>query len=237
MISVDTKKKELVGRFTQAGRNGGRSASPSRCPPTTSPTWPTARPSPTASTTWPTTPAGYRSASTTTRRVFAVATIANGGNTSAGQIPERGTLLITADGGGSNGHRTRLWKSELARPADDRAEITVCHYPPGTTKWNKIEHRLFSRITVNWRGRPLTSHEIIVNSSPHHHPHRAHGPRGTRHRQLFRKASRFPTGRSRRWNRPGRSSRHAFHGDWNYTLRAKPGDTPKTETKLIPREL
>src|SRR5437879_8543035 len=72
--------------------------------------------------------------------------------------------MICADGGGSNGSRVRLWKSELARLADEQnIEVTVCHLPPATSKWNKIEHRLFSHISMNWRGRPLTSHEVIVD--------------------------------------------------------------------------
>ena len=74
-------------------------------------------------------------------------------------------LLISADGGGSNGSRTRLWKTELAAlAAATGLTITVCHLPPGTSKWNKIEHRLFSHISMNWRGRPLTSHEVIVET-------------------------------------------------------------------------
>src|SRR5207248_7138733 len=77
--------------------------------------------------------------------------------------PEATRLLITADAGGSNGYRNRLWKRELAAlAARSGLEITVCHFPPGTSKWNKIEHRLFSAISLNWRGRPLTSHEVIV---------------------------------------------------------------------------
>jgi hypothetical protein len=73
-------------------------------------------------------------------------------------------LLICADGGGSNGSRVRLWKYELASLAKETGlAVTVCHLPPGTSKWNKIEHRLFSHITMNWRGRPLTSHEVVVN--------------------------------------------------------------------------
>ncbi len=73
-------------------------------------------------------------------------------------------LTITADCGGSNGYRTRLWKVELQHLADDLGfPITVCHLPPGTSKWNRIEHRLFSHITMNWRGKPLVSHEVIVN--------------------------------------------------------------------------
>ncbi len=78
--------------------------------------------------------------------------------------PRAERLLITADGGGSNGSRVRLWKVELQRLADVTGlEISVCHFPPGTSKWNKIEHRLFSFISQNWRGKPLVSHEAIVN--------------------------------------------------------------------------
>ena len=79
--------------------------------------------------------------------------------------PEASRLLICADGGGSNGYRTRQWKTELAElAATTGLTITVCHLPPGTSKWNKIEHRLFSHISMNWRGRPLTSHEVIVET-------------------------------------------------------------------------
>lgn len=78
--------------------------------------------------------------------------------------PEATQLLITADGGGSNGRRCRLWKYELQKLADEIGlKISVCHFPPGTSKWNKIEHCMFSQITKNWRGRPLISHEVIVN--------------------------------------------------------------------------
>ncbi|MHB8178993.1 MAG: ISAzo13 family transposase [Vulcanimicrobiaceae bacterium] len=80
------------------------------------------------------------------------------------RYPHAKQLFITADGGGSNGHRVRLWKLELSRLAQETGlEIHVSHFPPGTSKWNKIEHRLFSFITMNWRGRPLISHEVIVN--------------------------------------------------------------------------
>ena len=74
-------------------------------------------------------------------------------------------MLITADGGGSNGYRTRQWKTELAAlAARTGLTITVTHLPPGTSKWNKVEHRLFSFISMNWRGRPLTSHEVVVET-------------------------------------------------------------------------
>ena len=106
-------------------------------------------------------------------------------------------LLITADAGGSNSCRTRAWKVELAALAlETGLEITVCHFPPGTSKWNKIEHRLFSHITMNWRGRPLTSHEVVVSEHRRHHdPYRAHCPRRAGHRNLPAPARRSATGR------------------------------------------
>jgi hypothetical protein len=83
----------------------------------------------------------------------------------ADAYPHATRLLVTADSGGSNGSRLRLWKAELARFADETGlAITVTHLPPGTSKWNKIEHRLFSHISMNWRGRPLSSHEVVVNT-------------------------------------------------------------------------
>ena len=86
------------------------------------------------------------------------------GRDGADRFPQATELLITADGGGSNGHRTRLWKVSLQDLADELGlTLHVCHFPPGTSKWNKIEHRLFSFITQNWRGKPLVSHQAIVN--------------------------------------------------------------------------
>jgi DDE family transposase len=80
------------------------------------------------------------------------------------RYPDATSLQITADCGGSNGNRTRLWKTELQRLADETGlAISVCHFPPGTSKWNKVEHRLFSFISKNWRGRPLASYEVIIN--------------------------------------------------------------------------
>jgi hypothetical protein len=95
---------------------------------------------------------------------FAVASIRRWWNAAGREAyPHADRLLITADAGGSNGYRTRAWKTELAALATETGlTITVCHLPPGTSKWNKIEHRLFRHITTNWRGRPLSSHEVIV---------------------------------------------------------------------------
>ena len=130
-------------------------------------------------------------------------------------------LLITADAGGSNGYRTRAWKAELAALAVETGlAITVCHFPPGTSKWNKVEHRLFSHITMNWRGRPLTSHEVIVQTIA------ATTTRtGLRvHAELD--ASTYDTGVkvSDAQMEALPLTRHNWHGDWNYTLRPESYD-------------
>jgi hypothetical protein len=95
------------------------------------------------------------------------------------RYPEATRLLVCADAGGSNGYRVRAWKTELARLAEETGlQVTVCHLPPGTSKWNRIEHRLCSAISMNWRGRPLTSHEVIVELiGATTHPHGLAGPR------------------------------------------------------------
>ena len=140
-----------------------------------------------------------------------------------GDYPAARRLLITADAGGSNGYRTRAWKTELAAlAAGTGLEITVCHFPPGTSKWNKIEHRLFSHITLNWRGRPLTSHEVIVNSIA------ATTTRtGLTVRAELDPGS-YPTGTeiSDAQMAAVPLARHRFHGDWNYTIHPRPGPPP-----------
>ena len=189
VISVDTKKKELVGEFGNAGpavaarRRPGRGSTSTTSRPTADGQGDPVRDlrpgrrTPAGSTSAPTT-TPPRSPSRSIRRWW------NAGGRA--DYPQAGRLLITADAGGSNGYRTRAWKTELAALAPETGlEITVCHFPPGTSKWNKIEHRLFSHITMNWRGRPLTSHEVIVDSHRrHHHRDRAHRRRRTRHRHL-----------------------------------------------------
>jgi hypothetical protein len=124
-------------------------------------------------------------------------------------------LLICADGGGSNGYRLRLWKYELGRfAAESGLSITVCHLPPGTSKWNKIEHRLFSHISMNWRGRPLTSHEVIVNligSTTTRQGLRIHAERDVGTYPTSVKVTDAQLGTI-----PVRP--HDFHGEWNYTI-------------------
>ena len=131
------------------------------------------------------------------------------------RFPHARELLITADGGGSNGSRNRLWKLSLQDLADELGiKLFVCHFPPGTSKWNKIEHRLFSFITKNWRARPLASLEVIVNLIA----------RTTTKTGLTVKArldtNHYPTRIKVTDEQMAqlRLKRHSFHGDWNYTL-------------------
>jgi len=129
--------------------------------------------------------------------------------------PSASELLITADGGGSNGSRNRLWKVALQRLADATGlKISVCHFPPGTSKWNKIEHRMFCHITQNWRGQPLTSHEVIVNLIAG-----TTTSKGLRVRAALDTGT-YPTGV--KVNDAAlaavRLTRDTFHGEWNYCI-------------------
>ena len=141
---------------------------------------------------------------------FAVASIRRWWQARAGHdYPQATRLLIIADAGGSNGYRTRAWKTQLAALAVETGlEITVCHMPPGTSKWNKIEHRLFSHIFMNWRGRPLTSHDVIVNSI----------------KVTDTDIDALPM------------HRHRFHGDWNYTLHPQHHETAGAAEEPRPAE-
>ena len=164
-ISVDTKKKELVGDFKAVGRELARKGSPVpvRVHDFKDPELGKAI------------PYGIYDIGDDSGFVsvgidhdtaqFSVAAIRDWwGQLGAERYPDATTLTITADCGGSNSYRTRLWKTELQGLSDDTGlQLQVCHFPPGTSKWNKIEHRLFSFISHNWRGKPLVSHEVIVN--------------------------------------------------------------------------
>jgi hypothetical protein len=129
--------------------------------------------------------------------------------------PKASKLLITADGGGSNGYRVRLWKKELQRLANDTGlEITVSHFPPGTSKWNKIEHRLFSFITMNWRGKPLVSHEVIVNLIASTRTNSGLSVKCELDTNKYEKGVKVTD----RELKKIQLDKHDFHGDWNYTI-------------------
>ena len=215
-ISVDTKKKELVGDFKNAGREYRPKGQPEPVRVHDFLIPELGRASPYGvydigeNAGWVSLGIDHDTAS------FAVNAIRRWWQTMGQQrYPQATRLVITADGGGSNGARVRLWKLELQKLADELGlAITVCHLPPGTSKWNKIEHRLFSFITQNWRGKPLVSHQVIV--------------------QLIA-ATTTKTGLKVRCEIDPNSypagikvadaelaninlQRHDFHGEWNYTI-------------------
>ena len=228
VISVDTKKKELVGAY----KNGGREWSPAGEPvkvkvhdfidPDLGKANPYGVYDVAADTGWVSVGTDHDTAQ------FAVATIARWWTTvGAASYPGATGLLISADGGGSNGSRTRMFKTELAAlAARTGLRITVCHLPPGTSKWNKIEHRLFSHISMNWRGRPLTSHDVIVQTIA------ATTTRSGLKVHAELDTATYPTGvkigdeQMKALETQGILTRHGFHGEWNYCLNPTADDTP-----------
>ncbi len=135
------------------------------------------------------------------------------------RYPNAKELFITADAGGSNGYRARVWKFELQRLSDKlRMPIHVSHFPPGTSKWNKVEHRLFSFITMNWRGKPLRTYETVVNLIGNTTNSGGLVVRATIDRR------RYPTGKkvTPKQMRELKIERDVFHGDWNYTIHPRP---------------
>ncbi len=124
-------------------------------------------------------------------------------------------LLITADGGGSNGSRVRLWKKEIQALAEEiNMEISICHFPPGTSKWNKIEHKLFSYISLNWRGKPLTSYEVVVNLIGATSTTKGLEVRSELDRDKYEKGIKVSDKDFKKIN----IIRDIFHGEWNYTI-------------------
>lgn len=133
----------------------------------------------------------------------------------AGNLSNAKTLLITADSGGSNGVSVRLWKTELQKLSDEaRLEISVSHFPPGTSKWNKIEHRLFSFITQNWRARPLISHEVIVNLIANTRTEKGLTVRCEMDKGSYPKGLKIKDKELKEVN----ITKNKFHGEWNYTI-------------------
>jgi hypothetical protein len=217
VISVDTKKKEVVGPFKNGGREWRPAGSPERVSTHDFPDKELGKAVPygiydvAANTGWVSVGTDHDTAA------FAVQSIRRWWNARGKEdYPQAGRLLITADAGGSNGYRTRAWKAELAALAlETGLEVTVCHFPPGTSKWNRIEHRLFSHITMNWRGRPLTSHEVIVQSIT-----------ATTTRTGLKVHAELDSATYETGVRIGDRqmdvlpvTHHDWHGDWNYTLR------------------
>ena len=216
VISVDTKKKELVGAYKNNGTTWCPEGKPEQVKVHDFVDKELGRANPYgvydmgSNTGWVSVGTDHDTAS------FAVETIRRWWGTMGRQCyPAASELMITADGGGSNGSRVRLWKMELQRLADEiRIPIHVSHLPPGTSKWNKIEHRLFSYISMNWRGQPLVSHEVIINLIA-----------GTTTRKGLKvhaelDDSLYPTGIkvSDDEFKQIHLTRNTFHGEWNYRI-------------------
>jgi transposase len=216
VISVDAKKKELVGEFKNGGREYQPVGEPEQVNVHDFPDKDLGKAIPygiydvSNNSGWVSVGVDHDTSA------FAVATLRTWWDTiGMSRYPGADRLLICADGGGSNGYRVRAWKIELAAfAADTGMTVTVCHLPPGTSKWNRIEHRLFSQITMNWRGRPLTNHQVIVdliaNTST------ATGLTV----QCVLDTSPYPTGV--RYTDKDITAlpliRHDYHGEWNYCL-------------------
>ncbi|MFF7976885.1 ISAzo13 family transposase [Streptomyces sp. NPDC007905] len=240
VISVDTKKKEMLGQLPNVGRQWRPKGDPVQAEDHsffTGPKGDAAIPygifDLTADTGWVNVGVDHDTST------FAVASIrrwwqARGHH----DYPHATRLLITADAGGSNSYRYRVWKSELAAfAAETGLAITVCHFPPGTSKWNKVEHRLFSHIAMNWRGRPLTSHEVVVKTIA-----------ATRTRTGLQVEAEldpgsYPTGTtvSKAYLDSLPIEQHPERGTWNYTIHPdgpapseheavrRPGETARTQ--------
>jgi len=216
VISVDTKKKELVGDFKNPGREWRARGRPTPVRvhdfliPARGKAIPYGVYDLTRNAGWVSVGIDHDTAT------FAVRTIGRWWHTMGRpRYPRARALLITADAGGSNGARVRLWKWELQRLATRTGlALTVCHFPPGTSKWNKIEHRLFSYISTNWRGQPLVSLAVIVNLIAATRTAAGLRVRCELDRGQYPKGREVPDADMARV----KLEPHRFHGDWNYTI-------------------
>ena len=230
---MDTKKKELVGNYHNGGREWRPAGDPVRVKDHDFPDQSLGKAIPygiydlAANTGWVNVGTDHDTAA------FAVESIRRWWN-DAGRAayPDARRLLITADSGGSNSSRTRAWKHELAALAlETGLGITACHFPPGTSKWNKIEHRLFAHITMNWRGRPLTSHEVIVSSIAATTTRTGLTVRAELDTRIYPPGAKISDEQMAALP----LTRHDWHGDWNYTLHPRPPAPPPPPAPARPR--
>jgi len=220
VISIDTKKKESVGQRSNAGKEYQPKGRPERVDVHDFPDPEVPKAIPFGVYDIGANEGFVVVGDDHDTAAFAVATIGRWWDmVGHAAYPDASRLLITADAGGSNGYRVRLWKVELARLAARAGiDITVCHFPPGTSKWNKIEHRLWSAVTSNWRGRPLTSHEVVVNLIG-----ATTNKKGLKVRAVL-DTGYYPTG-VKVTNAELAAvplTKHDVHGDWNYTVHPAP---------------
>jgi hypothetical protein len=216
VISIDSKKKEVVGNLANKGREYRPKGDPVRVDVHDFPDPEVGK----------AIPFGIYDLSANDGFVvvgddhdtaaFAVATIGRWWDlVGALAYPKATQLLVTADAGGSNSYRNRLWKVELAKLAERTGlAITVCHFPPGTSKWNKVEHRLWSHVSMNWRGCPLTSHEVVVNLIAATKTTKGLRVRAERDQGSYPIGTQVTDSQMATVNlKPD-----PFHGQWNYTI-------------------
>ncbi len=233
VISVDAKKKEKAGNFANGGAEWRPKGRPERVNVHDFPSDAIGKAIPygscdlDANTGWVSVGTDHDTSA------FAVATLRRWWRAcGSARYPGARRLLICADSGGSNAARARAWKVELARlAAETGLQVTVCHYPPGTSKWNKVEHRLFAQITRNWRGRPLTSHQAVVELI---------GATTTSTGLTVTAeldTSEYATGLTytKKQVEALPIDYHGFHQDWNYTIRPEPHETPVPTRKQTTR--
>lgn len=216
VISVDTKKKELVGEFSNGGREFHPVGEPTRTKTHDFVDKELGRAVPYGVYDLANDEGWVSVGDTADTSSFAVEAIRRWWY-SMGQprFPDATTLLITADAGGSNGHRVKLWKVELAKlAAETGLAITVCHYPPGTSKWNRIEHKMFSFISMNWRGRPLVSYRTIIELISATTTAKGLTIRAEEDLNYYETGTKV----SDEELAVVPLLRHKFHGDWNYTI-------------------
>jgi Rhodopirellula transposase DDE domain len=218
VISVDAKKKELVGAYANKGRAWRPKGEPDRVnvhgfiDQQLGKAVPYGVHDIGADTGW--VPAGQDGDTA----AFAVETIRRWWHAvGARAYPQAAKLLITADAGGSSGYRVRLWKAELARLAGETGlQITVTHMPPGTSKWNKIEHRLFSHISMNWAAKPLTSHEVVINLIAGTTTRTGLTVRAEQDTGTYPRGIKITDRQMRELET--QITRHDWHGEWNYCV-------------------
>jgi hypothetical protein len=216
VISVDTKKKELIGNF----KNAGTDYRPAKCPDEVlthdfidkekGKAIPYGIYDVGANQGWVSVGIDHDTAE------FAVATISRWWrDVGKPKYPKTRRIMVTADAGGSNGYRIRLWKLELQRFADEFGiAITVCHFPPGTSKWNKVEHRLFCQITQNWRGTPLTSRAVVVDLISNTRTKKGLTVKCVLDERIYEPGKKVTNEQMETLNTKGAE----FHPEWNYTI-------------------
>jgi hypothetical protein len=217
VISVDAKKKELVGNFKNAGREWRPKGTPEQVNVYDFLSYAEGRATPYGIYDLGMNKGWVNLGTDKDTAVFAVESIRRWWNEMGRtNYPQATQLMITADGGGSNGSRLRLWKTQLHDFCNEiQLPIVISHFPPGTSKWNKIEHRLFSYISMNWRGKPLTSFETILNLISSTTTTKGLSVKAEIDLNKYPKGIKVSDAQMRMID----ISRNEFHGEWNYTLR------------------